>query len=371
MYKRQVFANFSLLKDAVKTINAPIGFATDNIYTLMLNFASTDFPSQKEAIPIMAEIMEKLEALPQVLSLSQSGSPLGGFAVRSLTNLANNERYTPYLNGVDHRYFKIIEQPLLQGDNFTIADRKDGANTMIVNETFAKQLKADGDVLGIKISTGRPEPFNIVGIVKDIVIPGAIENTTTGVPRAYVPNGLGGNTFMLKVKPGQSVSREQLGALLGEVDARYSVFVFVAASDQLTEGLFAEITTAVTTAVLASLVFLLAGIGLYGILSYGTQLRRFEIGARMAIGATRKHLITMIIQDNTKAVLVGFIGSAVLFALAYIGLSEYIQPFLTWQVLPMVIATLALISLVTLFACYWPLRQYINKATIFSLRGSD
>ena len=207
--------------------------------------------------------------------------------------------------------------------------------------------------------------------VKDIVIPGAIENTTTGVPRAYVPNGLGGNTFMLKVKPGQSVSREQLGALLGEVDARYSVFVLVAASDQLTEGLFAEITTAVTTAVLASLVFLLAGIGLYGILSYGTQLRRFEIGARMAIGATRKHLITMIIVDNTRAVLVGFIGSVILFALAYIGLSEYIQPFLTWQVLPMVIATLALISLVTLFACYWPLRQYINKATIFSLRGSD
>jgi ABC-type antimicrobial peptide transport system permease subunit len=118
-------------------------------------------------------------------------------------------------------------------------------------------------------------------------------------------------------------------------------------------------------------VFLLAGIGLYGILSYGTQLRRFELGARMAIGATRKHLLSMIINDNTKAVVIGFIGSVVLFAFSYIGMSEYIQPFITWQALPMVIASLVLIILVTLFACYWPLRRFINKPAIYSLRGSD
>jgi len=372
-----VFANFSLLKDAVKTINAPIGFATDNISTLILNFSSSDIPSQEEAKPIMAEIMEKLEALPQVESLAQGNSPLDGFWVRALTSVANNEKYTPFFKSVDHHYFNMIEQPILQGDNFTMAQRQDGANVMIVNQAFAKQLKADGDVLGMQISTGRPDSFKIIGIVKDITIPGDSPTDRdssalgSGVPRVYVPNGLGGQSFMLKLKSGQTVSRKQLGTLLAEVDARYSVFSFNAASAILTQTLFAEITTAVTTTVLASLVFLLAGIGLYGILSYGTQLRRFEIGARMAIGATRKHLITMIIGDNTKAVLAGFIGSIVLFALAYISLSEYIQPFLTWQVLPMLVATLVLIILVTLFACYWPLRQYINKAAIYSLRGSD
>ena len=372
-----VFANFSLLKDAMKTINAPIGFATENISTLVLNFSSTDFPTQEESIPIMAEVMEKLEALPQVESISQGRSPIDGFSIRALTNVADNERYTPYFKGVDHRYFNMIEQPLIQGDNFTLVDRKDENNVMIVNQAFAKQLKADGDVLGLQISIGGPDPFKIVGIVKDIAIPGDTpqdqnsDAVGTGVARVYVPNGLGGQSFMLKLKPGQTVSREQLGKLLAEVDSRYSVFSFNASSDILTQSLFSEITTAVTTAVLASLVFLLAGIGLYGILSYGTQLRRFELGARMAIGATRKHLILMIIADNTKAILAGFIGSIVLFALAYIGLSEYIQPFLSWQMVPMIVVTLVLIILVTLFACYWPLRQYINQPAIFSLRGSD
>ncbi len=372
-----VFANFSLLKDAVKTINAPIGFATNNISTLVLNFSSTDFPTQEESIPIMAEVMDKLEALPQVESIAQGRSPLDGFSIRALTSVADNKRYTPYLNGVDHRYFNMIEQTLIQGDNFTLVDRKDENNVMIVNQAFAQQLKADGDVLGLQISMGGPDPFKIIGIVKDIAIPGDTpqDNNSdavgSGVARAYVPNGLGGQSFMLKFKPEQTVSREQVGKLLAEVDARYSVFSLNASSDTLTQSLFSEITTAVTTAILASLVFLLAGIGLYGILSYGTQLRKFELGARMAIGATRKHLITLIISDNTKAVLVGFVGSVVLFALAYIGLSEYIQPLLTWQVLPMILATLVLITLVTLFACYWPLRQYINQPAIFTLRGGD
>jgi predicted permease len=372
-----VFANFSLLKDAVKTINAPIGFQTNNISTLILNFSSTNFPTAEEAMPIMAEIMEGIEGLPQVESVAQGSSPLDRFSVRALTNLADNERYTPYFKGVDHKYFATIEQQVLQGDNFTLVDRQDGTNVMIVNQAFAKQLKEDGNVLGMQISTGRPEPMKIIGIVKDINIPGdsATDHnsaaTNIGVPRAYVPNGLGNQSFMLKLKPGQSVSREALGKIIGDADSRYSVFSFNAASDILTQSLFSEITTAVTTAILASLVFLLAGIGLYGILSYGTQLRKFELGARMAIGATSKHLISLIIGDNTKAVLVGFIGSVVLFALAYIGLSEYIQPFLNWQVLPMILASLVMIILVTLFACYWPLRQYINKPAIFTLRGSE
>lgn len=372
-----VFANVSLLKDAVKTINTPIGFATNNISTLMLNFSSTDILNQKEAIPIMAKVMEKLEALPQVESIAQGSSPLDGFWIRALINVSNNERYTPFYKTIDHKYFTMFEQEILQGDDITLVDRKDGNNVMIVNQAFAKQLKADGDVLGMQISDTGPDPFKIIAIVKDITIPSdsptKLDSSALdlGVPRAYVPNRLGGQSFLLKLKPGQTVSREQLGKLLAGVDSRYSVFSFHAASDILTQTLFSEITTAVTTAVLTSLVFLLAAIGLYGILSYSTQLRRFEIGARMAIGATRKHLIAMIIVDNAKAVLVGFIGSFTLFFLAYIGLSEYIQPFLTWQVLPMILATLVLIIMITLFACYWPLRSYINQPAIFTLRGGD
>jgi len=372
-----VFANFSLLKGAVKTINAPIGFSTTNISTLILNFSSTDFPSHKEAVQMMAEVMDKLAALPQVESIAQGSSPLEGYYVSALNNLANNERYTPYFKRVGHRYFSMIEQEIVQGDNFTIADRRDGANVIIVNQAFAKQLKADGDVLGLQISTGAPDPLKIIGIVKDITIPG--DHSTgadgyalgSGAPRVYGPNGLGGKSFLLKLKPDQSVNREQLGKQLAEVDSRYSVFSFSPADDMLTQSLFTEITTAVITTALALITFFLAGLGLYGILSYSTQMRRLELGTRMAVGAKRYDLILMVIKDNMKPIIFGVLLSLVILFCIYFSFSAELSSFISMQLAPMFVATTLLISTLSLFACYLPLRKFINFPAINSLRGND
>jgi len=369
-----VFANFSLLKGAVKTINTPIGFTTDNISTLILNFSSTQFSSQKEAIPIMAEIMAKLTALPQVESIAQGSSPLDNFSILVLTKLAGNERYTPYFKRVDLNYFNMIEQPLLQGENFTLVDRRDNNNVMIVNQAFAKQLKADGDVIGLRLTSVGTADFKIIGIVKDIVIPGQAifgSDKTAGVPRAYAPNGLSGKIFMLKLKSGQSVSREALGKLLAEVDSRYSVFSFNSASDMLTQKLFTEITTAITTAALAFITVFLAGIGLYGILSYSTQMRRFELGTRMAVGAKRRDLILMIIKDNMKPIIVGVFFSLVILLSVYLSFSAELSSYITMQLAPLFIVTLLLISTLSLVACYVPLRNIINFPAVNSLRGSE
>jgi len=365
-----VFTNFSLLKNAVNSINTPIGFATDNISTLDLNFSSSDYPSHEEAIQIMAKIMEKLEALPQVESIAQGSSPLDGYYVSALNNLANDKNYTPYFKHVDHRYFSMIEQEILQGDNFTITDRRDGANIIIVNQAFAKQLKADGDVLGLQISTGRPEPLKIVGIVKDITIRDDSSALGSSVPRVYGPNGLSVKTFLLKFKPDQSVSREQLGQLLAEVDSRYSVFSFNSASETLTQSLFSEITIAVTTAVLALITLFLAGIGLYGILSYSTQIRRLELGTHMAVGAKRYDLILMIIKDNALPIIVGILFSLVILLTMYLVFSVELTNYITLQLAPMFVVTLLLISMLSLLACYLPLKQYINQPVVHSLKGS-
>ena len=370
-----VFINFSLFKGAVKTINAPIGFTTDNISTLILNFSSAQLLSQEEAMPIMAEIMESLEALPQVKSIAQGSSPLDGFGIKALTKLTDNERYTPYFKRIDHRYFNMIEQPLLQGENFTIVDRRDNDNKMIVNQAFAKQLKADGDVIGMRLSSiGEPD-FKIIGIVNDIAIPGETafgsDDVAAGVPRSYAPNELNEQQFMLKIKADQSVSREQLGMLLAEVDSRYSVFSFNATSDMLTQSLFAEITTAVTTAALALITFFLAGIGLYGVLSYSTQMRQLELGTRMALGAKRHDLILLIIKDNAKPIIFGVFFSLVILFSLYLFFSVELSSYITMQLAPMYVATIFLISTLSFIACYLPLRQYINKPAIHCLRGSD
>ncbi len=370
-----VFANFSLLKDAMKTINAPIGFSTNNISTLVLNFSSTEAVNQEETIALLAEIMAKLEALPQVEFVAQGNSPLEGFGIKALTKPADNKKYTPYFKRIDQRYFNIIEQPLLQGENFTLTDRRDNNNNMIVNQAFAKQLKADGDVIGMRLlSIGEPD-FTIIAIVKDIAIPNEAafgsDDPDASVPRAYAPNRFSGRTFMLKFMPGQSVSRQQLGTLLAEVDARYAVFSLNAASDLLNQRLFTEIATAITTASLALITFFLAGIGLFGVLSYSTQMRGLELGTRMAVGAKRHDLILMVIKDNAKPIIAGVLFSLVILLTVYLSFSAELSSYITLQLVPMFIATIIVITCLSLLACYLPLRKFINFPAISSLRGTE
>ena len=364
-----VFANISLFQDAMKTINTPIGFTTDNIATLSLSISTTteNRPSEEEDAPIIAEIARRLSELPAVEAISNSRSPLSGFGLWAITSVETNTHYTPLAKSADHRYFQLIEQPLLQGDYFTEADIKDGARKMIVNEHFARKLTPDGNALGMQIDTGGDNPRTITGIVKGINLPDSEADSA----RVYVPEGTDSYGFMLKLKPGQTLSREQIAAVLKEVDTRYSVFFYEQTGDMHLRGMFTQVTTAATTAVLTLLVFFLAGIGLYGILSYSTQLRRFELGTRMAIGAQRKHLVGLIVRDNGSSVLWGLAVSAVIVLLGYLGFTDVLADYLSLALVPALMLTLALILGIALFACYWPLRQFINKPAVYSLRGSE
>jgi len=370
-----VFANVSLLKDAIKTIYTPIGFVTNNISALTLNFFSNEVTSEENSQLILAEIMKKLDALPQVKSITQTSSPIDGYGVKALTRHANSVKYIPHFKRIDERYFAFIEQPLLQGKNITRTDRKENNNVLIINQAFATQLNADGNVIGMQLSSiGEPD-FKIIGIVKDIIIPGQTafgsDDITLAVPRAYAPNSLHEQNFMLKTKEHQSVNRQQLAKVISEVDPRYSVFSFTAVDNILTKKLFTVITTAVTTLALTLITLFLASIGLYGILSYSTQMRKFEIGTRMAIGAKRSDLIRLIIQDNSQAILLGIGISVLLITGLVLGFSEQLSQYLTWQLIPLFLVTLGLVSLISFAACYLPLRQYINKPAVYSLRGSE
>jgi ABC-type antimicrobial peptide transport system permease subunit len=141
--------------------------------------------------------------------------------------------------------------------------------------------------------------------------------------------------------------------------------------DRRTQLLFTQYSIAITTVVLTTITFLLAAIGLYGILSYSTQMRRFEIGTRMAVGAKRWDLIRLIIKDNLSAILVGISIGLVLLIIGSHVFSEQLESHLSWPLLPVLLITLGLVSFISFVACYLPLRQYINKPAMYSLKVSD
>ena len=363
-----VFANITLFKEAVDTITQPSGYSVDNMQQMSLSVSAPEFPPQEEVAAVMVELKKKLLELPQVESISQSGSVLNGFGLWALTAVASGENFTPESTGASHNYFTMFGQELLEGDYFSEVDIKDRNRVMIVNEVFAKRLNPTGSALGFQLSSGADgDPFTIVGVVKGVKMPAQLD-----VPmRVYTPAGLSTTQMTLKLRDGQSVSREQVVTVINEVSSLYALFSLDTLASERKRRLFTQYTTATTTSALAIITLFLASVGLYGILSYGTQMRRFELGTRMAIGAKRKDLVSLIVKDNIWVIVLGVASSIAVMLGVYIGYKETLSVYMSVDLLPIFMSTILSIALLSLFACYWPLRRYINHPAIHSLRGSD
>ena len=363
-----VFANITLFKEAVDTITQPPGYSVHNMTQMSLSVSAPEYPPEEEVAATMVELKKSLLELPQVESISHSGSVLDGFGLWALTAVASGENFTPQNNSVSHNYFTIINQALIEGDYFSEADVKDRNRVMIVNDEFAKRLSPDGSALGLQMSPGEDlEPFTIIGVIKGVKMP-----AQPNVPmRVYTPSSLANTQMTLKLRDGQSIEREQVVSAIKSVSNLYALFSLETLDSLKKNRLFTQYTTATTTSALAIITLFLASVGLYGILSYSTQMRRFELGTRMAIGAKRKDLVGLIIKDNLWVIVLGIVLSVVVMLGIYIGYSKALFVYMSIDQLPIFLTTLLSIALLSLFACYWPLRQYINQPAIHSLRGSD
>jgi len=362
-----IFVSMLLFSNASDAIHQDLGFELDNINSLHVISNSKEIPSIEHGNATMALIKEQLSLHPKIALVSRSLSPLNFSHSRNLSDPLTDEKFSPSIQDVDENYFKMIKQTIIEGDSFTKADIKNSAKKIIINDFFAKKLAPSGSAMGKYLTTVNNEQFIVSGVVKSILMPGQSSITS----RIYVPNYPYGEMLLIKYKTGENLRRDQVADLINEVDRGYSIFTYNSLEQLKDKRLFRERVTVLTTALLAILTFLLAGIGLYGILSYGTQMRRFELGTRMAIGAKRGDLITLIIKDNIIAILLGVLISVGLLSLLTFVFSEQVSHYLTLKLLPVFIVTLAMISMLSLFACYFPLRQYINKPVIYALKGSE
>lgn len=362
-----IFVNVALFKDALDTIHQDNGYLIDDLAQIDIGIAEAANLSEEQIGTDMGELVRQLITFPQIEDVSHSTSVLGWSRGWALTNVTNNESVAPKGRGVSHNYFLMIKQPLLEGDFFTKADITDNNPVMIVNDVFAKHLNPNGSALGMQLSNGRGMHFKIIGVVRGVFQPG--QNT---VPmRAYTPSYSDETSMTIKYVEGQTLSREQVISAIRQLGGQYTLFRYETLDTREKQMLFKQYTTAITTACLTIVTLFLAAIGLYGILSYGTQLRRYELGTRMAIGAKRSALISLVIKDNVWVVLLGVTISITTTAVLFSINRELTQDYLLSELVLPFIATLVAISSLSLFACYWPLRAYINKPVIYSLRSDS
>jgi predicted permease len=371
-----IFISLNLFKEAMSAINTPSHLNIDR--TIALTLAPTNIV-EMNAEATLAEltlIKKKLAELPQVETLSHSASPLSLFSRwwPGLTEQDSNEKHNMVYRIIDEQYFSLLQQSLISGDNFTDDDVLDQSNVMIVNDVLANEMSVHGKVIGKKVFFRNDRIFTIIGVVKGMKVPAEKDIEK----RAYLPRSAvydlrprEKQSILIKLKNKQEITREQVIDVIKSVSSSFSIDKLESLEAVRYQRLFNQIVTAIVTAVVALLSLMLAGIGIYGILSYSIQIRRFEIGARLAIGAKRINILTLVFKDNAVGILVGFTVSALLLLCLFLNFNHYLHSYISLQMLPLFMLTLSLILIVSFLACYLPLRQYINKPVIHALKGSE
>jgi len=363
-----VFININLFDDAISDITAPLGYDMNNVVAIEFSADSSLPRGGDESIALLKEIRSKFDDLPQVNLVSQSSTPMSAYNT-TITDKATEQNYdAEILGGIDKAYFSLLNITILKGDLFTDEDIQSNNKIIIINDSFANALGGINDALGKKIKVhGESVERVIVGVVKGVNIP----NAEIQPFQAYRPTWRASSRLLLKVSEGAGLNREQVVNTINSVSSKFTLFEINSLSDIRKQMLFSQYTTVVTTSVLTLLTLFLAAIGLYGVLSYGTQMRRFEIGTRMSLGAKKFDLISLIIKENTFVIAVGVVASTLILLVLSLSFPSFVESYLTLQIISAFVATLVLIAIISFIACYLPLRQYINQPAIYSLKGSE
>jgi len=256
-------------------------------------------------------LVARVAALPGVESVGLSDClPLsrnrtwGAGAVG--VNYANGKYPIAFPRIVDHRYLQTMRIPLIAGRTFAESDNEKGANVIVINESLARAAFPDGrDPIGQKLQVGR-DGSTIVGIAADVRHSSLEEG---GSPEMYLCFRQGNDVSALEM-----VVRSNRPAASLVPDVRAALVAF---DPSLPNGEYYELDRLVDNAVgprrlitrllgfFSCLALLLAAIGLYGVMAFAVTQRQQEIGIRMAIGAQRGDILSMILRGGLRLVALG------------------------------------------------------------------
>lgn len=361
-----------LLLSFLRLQRTPLGFNPHGVASAFVGVPTARYKTEVARAQFFADVVERLSAVPSVkFAAAAIGIPLNGGNPRAPYSIAGRpilplaERPLAGFSVVSDDYFKLLEIPLLAGRPFNPQDRDGAPGVCIVNEALAKRLFPGKSALGQVLTRGRDAdiPHEIVGMIADVKTNGL----STPIPdEVYYPlrqlgrTGMGIIVKLAAPKPGEggtdgdpAALQAVIKAAVTAVDKDQPISFFTTMEMSVQQSLGVQRVVASLTAIFAGLALVLAAVGLYSVLAYTVAQRTGEIGIRMALGAQRGQVVTLIMRSGLKLVAVGLVaGLAIAMGAARLieSLLFHVQPLD-----PLVYASVAaLFAIVATLACLLP-----------------
>lgn len=301
----------SLLTRTLHTLAAvDLGFQPDHVVVLKIDPAANG-RSSADVSNVFDELLTRVRNLPGVEAASLAAST--PYDSTSMSTSIEVPGYLPKpvqgdnvvdLDFVSSEYFKTLGQALLHGRDFASQDNENTPPVAIVNEKFARHYFSGRDPMRRAFKV-EGENVEIIGIVRD-----ARDHNVRSGPEdmVYMPQKQGPRSALSLLVRAQRSPERLVPSLLASVrslDRRIPVFSVHSLDMNVKGELSPERILAYLSTLFGLLATLLAGIGLYAVLTYSVVRRTREIGIRVALGAQRRNVAVEFLQEGLLLLLIG------------------------------------------------------------------
>jgi predicted permease len=350
-----------------------VGFESKRLLVMAFDLGSLHY-DEVHGQQFYRDSIQRATSMPMVQAATvASNLPLGGGLGRTVFPEGKDEisgyRGTlTELDDVSAGYFETLRIPLKKGRAFNDLDKKDSTPVAVINEAMAQHFWPDQDAVGKRFHFfGETRLVEVVGVVGNTVINQIGEDPQ---PLAYLPlsqDYAPAATIQVRTSGDPRGAVATVRGQIQALDRNLAITNVQTIEEVLNQGLWAPRMAALLLTLFGVIALVLAGIGVYGVLSYSVTQQTREIGIRMALGARPAEVLRWVVSQGFRlaaaGLLVGLIAGLILMrfvASLLFGISAH-DP-ITFG------AVILILGVVAFLACYVPARRASRVSPLVALR---
>jgi predicted permease len=355
------------------------GFDSQNVITLRLKIPAARYPKSEDINRFSRELERKLTALPGVEStgsISQlpfTGSgPMMPYAYDEKTS-AKWESLSADCRSVSPGYFPTMGAQLLSGRFFNEADDPNHPRVLIVDRTLAQRAWPGENAIGKKLEIEVTEPEDkriwatVVGVVANVRIYDLTRDVREQIYLPYAQEPWSNYAVTIKVKNNSASVLNQVEQQVRALDAGVAVRNLQPFDDYVDDARAPMRFNLILIGIFGAIALVLASVGLYSVMAYSVSQRAHELGIRIAIGASPRDILRLVLGQGVRLTLIGAVVGLVASLVVTRALASWVYGVsvtdpLTFIAVPVVLAGVAIL------ACYIPARRAMRVDPIIALR---
>ena len=366
-----------LIRSFGKLLDVDPGFRTQDLLAARVSLLEPRYNTPEGSLAFFRDVLARVKTLPgvrdaafaNILPFWRGGSVLFGLEVEGGPKFQPGSGVSAFYHAVSREYFHTMGIPVLRGRIFTEQDTKGSTPVAIISQSLARRGWLDQNPLGRRFSFAgmREQSFEVVGIVGDVR---GFDLDGQPRPQMYFPllQQPPDAAFLVIHGPqNPSVISTALRQVVRSVDKNEPISSMGTMEQLISQSVTAPRFRTLLLGIFAGLAFLLAVVGIYGIVSYSVSQRTHEIGIRMALGAKRDDVLRLLLAQGMAPTLIGI--AVGLFAA--FGLTRLLSSFL-YGVRPTDLVTFVVVSAlfiaVAAIATYIPARRASKVDPMVALR---